>query len=152
FSLPAAVLDFVQRNSRRGTGCTSSVRANSRSAHNGVMCNDVAASSSRLFFSSRSRRSVAMPGTARAVDPEFPRLHRQVADRAAGSVTMGGDGTSLAPAERGFLVRLQRQALQYFLDNQVPGGLMLDRQHNHGPRRLHGLCSTTATGMGFVAL
>jgi hypothetical protein len=47
---------------------------------------------------------------------------------------------------------LQRLALGYFLDNQAANGLMLDRQANHGPRRPHGLCSLTATGMGFVAL
>src|SRR5262249_52275015 len=61
-------------------------------------------------------------------------------------------GEALAPADRGFLLGLQRHALQYFLDNQTPGGLILDRQRNHGPRRAHGLCSTAATGMGFVAL
>jgi hypothetical protein len=42
--------------------------------------------------------------------------------------------------------------LQYFLDNQVPVGLFLDRQRNHGPRRSSGLCSLAATGMGFIAL
>src|SRR5438309_7687478 len=93
-----------------------------------------------------------MPGRAAAADPEFPRLYYKAADRAAGSVTMHGDGASLVPADRGFLLKLQRQALQYFLDNQVPGGLILDRQHNHGPRRPHGLCSTTATGMGFIGM
>jgi hypothetical protein len=57
------------------------------------------------------------------------------------------------PAEdRLFLLSLQFQALRYFLDNQQPCGLVLDRQSNHGPRRTHGLCSTTATGMGFIAL
>jgi hypothetical protein len=66
--------------------------------------------------------------------------------------TPPGDGDALAPADRGFLLGLQRHALQYFLDNQTPGGLVLDRQRNHGPRRAHGLCSTAATGMGFVAL
>jgi hypothetical protein len=49
-------------------------------------------------------------------------------------------------------LRLQCQALEYFLDNQLPSGLMLDRQRNHGPRQAHGLCSMAATGMGFVAL
>jgi hypothetical protein len=58
----------------------------------------------------------------------------------------------LTSAERALLLRLQRQALDYFLDNQTAGGLVLDRQHNHGPRRPHGLCSTAATGMGFIAL
>ena len=60
--------------------------------------------------------------------------------------------TDLSPADRALLLRLQRQALRYFLDNQAPGGLVLDRQRNHGPRRRHGLCSTAATGMGLIAL
>jgi hypothetical protein len=60
--------------------------------------------------------------------------------------------SALPPAERQFLLGLQRQALQYFLDNQVPGGLFLDRQDNHGPRRSEGMCSIAATGMGFIAL
>jgi hypothetical protein len=47
---------------------------------------------------------------------------------------------------------VQRQALCYFLDNQVSGGLVLDRQRNHGPCHQDGLCSTAATGMGFIAL
>jgi hypothetical protein len=59
---------------------------------------------------------------------------------------------ALAAADRLFLLSLQRQALRFFLDNQQPCGLVLDRQSNHGPRRPHGLCSTTATGMGFIAL
>ncbi len=59
---------------------------------------------------------------------------------------------ALSPGEYGLLLRAQRQALQYFVDNQAPNGLILDRQSNHGPRRLHGLCSTAATGMGFIAL
>lgn len=58
----------------------------------------------------------------------------------------------LTSAERCFLLHLQVQALRYFLDNQAPCGLFLDRQRNHGPRRPHGLCSTAATGMGFLAL
>jgi hypothetical protein len=58
--------------------------------------------------------------------------------------------TSFTQAER--CLRLQRQALQYFLDNQLSGGLILDRQRNHGSRTATGLCSTAATGMGFIAL
>jgi hypothetical protein len=50
------------------------------------------------------------------------------------------------------LDQLQREALQYFLDNQLPHGLVLDRQRNHGPRSAGGLCSTAATGMGLMAL
>jgi hypothetical protein len=47
---------------------------------------------------------------------------------------------------------LQRQALTYFLDNQSANGLTLDRQRNHGPCRPQSVCSTAATGMGFIAL
>ena len=55
-------------------------------------------------------------------------------------------------AERAFLLGVQRQALQYFLDNQLPQtGLVLDRQRNFGPLRTWGLVSTAATGMGFIA-
>src|SRR5262245_8955676 len=60
--------------------------------------------------------------------------------------------TTLPRTERAFLLQLQRQAIHYFLDNQTASGLVLDRQANHGPRRAGGLCSTTATGMGFIAL
>ena len=58
----------------------------------------------------------------------------------------------LTAADRTFLLALQRQMLQYFLDNQVDGGLVLDRQNNHGDQRPDGLCSLSATGMGFIAL
>jgi hypothetical protein len=54
--------------------------------------------------------------------------------------------------DRGLLLRLQSQALQYFLDNQTPAGLVLDRQRNRGLLRTRGLCSITATGMGWIAL
>jgi hypothetical protein len=67
-------------------------------------------------------------------------------------MSMRDRGDALAVEERRFLERLQRRALSYFIDNQMPNGLILDRQHNHGPRCLHGLCSTAATGMGFIAL
>jgi hypothetical protein len=65
---------------------------------------------------------------------------------------MQHDADALAVNERKFLEKLQRQAISYFIDNQAPNGLVLDRQRNHGPRRIHGLCSTAATGMGFFAL
>jgi hypothetical protein len=61
-------------------------------------------------------------------------------------------GSSLEASEHTFLLDLQRRALAYFLDNQSAGGLMLDRQANHGPRHPHGLCSLTASGMGCIAL
>jgi hypothetical protein len=60
--------------------------------------------------------------------------------------------STLPRTERALLLQLQRQALHYFLDNQTACGLVLDRQSNHGPRRARGLCSTAATGMGFIAL
>jgi hypothetical protein len=60
--------------------------------------------------------------------------------------------TGLTPAESALLLRLQRQALGYFLDNQRPAGLVPDRQRNHGPLQAAGLCSTAATGMGLIAL
>jgi hypothetical protein len=54
--------------------------------------------------------------------------------------------------DRSLLLRLQSQALQYFLDNQTGSGLVLDRQRNHGSLRTQGLCSIAATGMGCIAL
>jgi hypothetical protein len=64
---------------------------------------------------------------------------------------MAGD-RALDRADHNVLFGLQRLALDYFLDNQASSGLVLDRQSNRGPRRPHGLCSLSATGMGFVAL
>src|SRR5256885_7782730 len=89
--------------------------------------------------------SDAMPGTAQATAPLLP-------DGTGSPFSGSGSSAPLAAAERCFLLHLQRQALYYFLDNQLPCGLMLDRQRNHGPRRAHGLCSIAATGMGFIAL
>jgi hypothetical protein len=54
--------------------------------------------------------------------------------------------------DRSLLLRLQLQALQYFLDNQTVNGLILDRQRNHGALHTRGLCSIAATGMGCIAL
>lgn len=54
--------------------------------------------------------------------------------------------------QRGLLLRLQSQAMQYFLDNQTPTGLVLDRQRNRGIPHTRGLCSIAATGMGCIAL
>jgi hypothetical protein len=59
---------------------------------------------------------------------------------------------AVTPGERQVLLRLQCQALRYFLDNQLPGGLVLDRQRNHGLLAAGGLCSTATTGMGCIAL
>src|SRR5438270_10651553 len=62
------------------------------------------------------------------------------------------EDVSVSSPDRVFLLGLQRRALAYFLDNQAPNHLILDRQANHGPRRPHGLCSLAGTGMGFIAL
>src|SRR5262249_56132259 len=80
----------------------------------------------------------AMPGTAQA---EALRLY-----------PVPGPDAALTARERTFLLHLQCLALRYFLDNQQPCGLVLDRQRNHGPRLAHGLCSLAATGMGFIGL
>jgi hypothetical protein len=90
-----------------------------------------------------------MPGMAGAADSRPARVD-SITSLAQGGPAEGNPGRT--GAENALLLSLQRQALQYFLDNQMPNGLVLDRQHNHGPRRAHGLCSSSATGMGFVAL
>src|SRR5581483_11518646 len=89
----------------------------------------------------RKRRS-AMPGKATATGSAFPRLYppNPPPTREVHAIS----AANLTPAERDFLLGLQRDALQYFLDNQTPAGLTLDRQSNHGPRRAFGLCSTSA--------
>jgi hypothetical protein len=58
----------------------------------------------------------------------------------------------LTAGDGAILHELQRLALGYFVENQAANGLILDRQANHGPRSPHGLCSLTASGMGFIAL
>ncbi|MCS6851498.1 MAG: hypothetical protein NZ700_10075 [Gemmataceae bacterium] len=58
----------------------------------------------------------------------------------------------MTSADRLLLLQLQRRALLYFVENQTDNGLVLDRQRNFGPRATQGLCSTAATGMGFIAL
>jgi hypothetical protein len=63
-----------------------------------------------------------------------------------------GGVARLTAAEQAFLLSLQRQALHYFLDNQSGGGLMRDRQGNRAAHSLLGWCSTSATGMGLIAL
>ncbi len=61
-------------------------------------------------------------------------------------------GGSLDAKDRDWLRLLQRRAIGYFLENQAPSGLIDDRQANHGPRRDAELCSTSATGMGLIAI
>jgi hypothetical protein len=62
------------------------------------------------------------------------------------------NGNAFTPKERGSLLDLQGRAISYFLENQAPSGLFRDRQSNRGRRRISGLCSTSATGMGLIAL
>src|SRR5262249_47323456 len=69
-----------------------------------------------------------------------------------GSAPMPRMAPDLAPTERAFLLHLQALALRYFLDNQAADGLFLDRQRNFGAPLAGGWRSTTATGMGFIAL
>lgn len=54
--------------------------------------------------------------------------------------------------DKRLLLEYQTLTLSYFLDNQLPHGLILDRQANQGPLRQDGLCSTSATGMGLLAI
>jgi hypothetical protein len=60
--------------------------------------------------------------------------------------------SQLTAAERQTLKDLQEQAIRYFLENQLPNGLVLDRQANSGPLRMDGMTSTSATGMGLIAI
>jgi hypothetical protein len=82
----------------------------------------------------------------------FPRLHRPPTDLTENSSWHLANDGALTWRERHVLFNLQRQALQYFLDNQAPCGLFLDRQANHGQTRFHGECSTATSGMGVIAL
>lgn len=49
---------------------------------------------------------------------------------------------------------IQARGFDYFIQNQTEEGLFLDRQTNGGPRipREKEICSTAATGMGFISL
>ena len=64
----------------------------------------------------------------------------------------GWAGASGRSSERDLLRRLQRRAISYFIDNQLPHGLIQDRQANHGPVIASGPCSIAATGMGLIAV
>jgi hypothetical protein len=81
---------------------------------------------------------------------EQPSPHVQAASFASTEPLV--EYSTLARADREFLLRLQTDGLHYFIDNQADNGLILDRQSNHGRLRTGGLCSLTATGMGFIAL
>jgi hypothetical protein len=103
-------------------------------------------------FRSPQDRAFALLGPTRANKLGFAGLRRDYPSEASEVLRPRDAAFSLTPAERALLLRLQRQALRYFLDNQRPGGLVLDRQRNHGVPQAHGWCSTAATGMGFIAL
>src|SRR5438067_2369767 len=90
-----------------------------------------------------------MPRKAKAPVPYSLRIYPREAPEGS---TVSHPGVVLAPADRAYLLRLQRLALQYFLDNQSRNGLLLDRQNNFGRPRTHGLSSTATSGMGFIAL
>jgi hypothetical protein len=64
----------------------------------------------------------------------------------------GWAGDSETSKDRALLLRLQGLALSYFIDNQAPGGLVPDRQSNHGPALEPDLCSLSATGMGLISV
>lgn len=61
-------------------------------------------------------------------------------------------GRALTPSEKVSLLKLQKQLLQYFLDNQVRNGFIRDRQRNHGSIRDGGATSSSSTGMGLIAI
>jgi hypothetical protein len=65
---------------------------------------------------------------------------------------MPGDRWMPSTSDHDFLLKLQRQALAYFRDNQARDGLVLDRQSNRDTLRASGWCSTAATGMGLIAV
>lgn len=89
---------------------------------------------------------------APAAELSFPHLYQPEAPPAAETLSVPGSAARPTRRERDFLLALQRQALGYFVDNQTRAGLVLDRQRNRGPRRTRGLCSTSATGMGLIAV
>lgn len=66
--------------------------------------------------------------------------------------SMKANNIRFTHAQRKLLVQLERDAFKYFLENQLDNGLVLDRQHNFGPRKKHGTCSLSATGMGLIAI
>ncbi|WP_435007861.1 glucoamylase family protein [Tundrisphaera lichenicola] len=57
-----------------------------------------------------------------------------------------------SPEDEILLRALQVRAIGYFLENQKPGGMVADRQRNHGPTLDAGMCSLAATGMGLIAI
>jgi hypothetical protein len=106
-----------------------------------------------LVHATLTDQSLATPGMVMNPVSLFCPIHYSSSTAAPGKPNSGVNGEDLAPADRLFLLQLEKQALQYFLDNQLSGGLILDRQRNGGTlRNTQGICSTTATGMGLIAL
>lgn len=99
-----------------------------------------------------SDQSLATPGMAMPADSLLRPLPHAFPAHSPVESKLAVVSEDLAPADRLFLLQLEKQALQYFLENQVASGLILDRQRNQGPLSMQGLCSTTATGMGLIAL
>jgi hypothetical protein len=65
----------------------------------------------------------------------------------------GKKGRTLNKSEERFLRELQERLLRYFVDNQVKkNGFVFDRQRNHGAPRENGITSSSATGMGMIAI
>lgn len=81
----------------------------------------------------------------------FPRAAAGVAIALRSSETAAAEDS---PLQRERLQGIERDCLRYFLENQTEQGLFLDRQRNFGERYAPEVvpCSTSATGMGFIAL
>ncbi len=60
--------------------------------------------------------------------------------------------SDLTSADQAFLLHLQTLALRYFVDNQTSDGFWLDRQRNFGTCTDDAWRSTSATGMGLIAI
>jgi hypothetical protein len=93
-----------------------------------------------------------MPGKAPARDASSPPQTCLQLPRSHNATTRAPSFHSFPAADRLLLQRLASEALGYFLENQCPHGLILDRQRNHGAHQREGLCSTAATGMGLIAV
>jgi hypothetical protein len=59
---------------------------------------------------------------------------------------------SFKPEQKELLARLEGEAIQYFLDNQLDNGLIQDRQTNFDKSQPDYQCSLSATGMGLIAI
>src|SRR5436309_11895963 len=100
----------------------------------------------------RGRALVLCLHDARAPLPEPVHGPVQECPPMPGKACLSPPVTMYDAADYRLLLGLQREAMHYFLDNQTPAGLVLDRQSNHGPPRRQQPCSLAATGMGFIAM